>query len=63
MFMFFLFADSQGIEMQMASGVDKPEEVKFAVPLVMDMNINKMVVGCPWKHQQKIYLQVFSSFL
>ncbi|KAG7604641.1 putative BRCA1-A complex subunit BRE protein [Arabidopsis thaliana] len=53
----------KGIEMQMASGVDKPEEVKFAVPLVMDMNINKMVVGCPWKHQQKIYLQVVYPIL
>ncbi|EOA13527.1 hypothetical protein CARUB_v10026590mg [Capsella rubella] len=48
----------KGIEMQMVSGIDKPEEVKFAVPLVMDMNINKMMVVCPWKHQQKIYLQV-----
>ncbi|CAE6225148.1 unnamed protein product [Arabidopsis arenosa] len=53
----------KGIEMQMASGVDKPDEVKFAVPLVMDMNINKMVAGCPWKHQQKIYLQVVYPIL
>lgn len=30
-----------------------------------DMNINKMIVGCPWRHEQKIYLQVYvllSSF-
>lgn len=47
----------EGIEMHMSSGVEKPEEVKFAVPL-MDMNINKMVVGCPWRHPQKISLQV-----
>ncbi|CAI0382691.1 unnamed protein product [Linum tenue] len=47
----------EGIEMHMSSGTDKPEEVKFAVPL-MDMNINKMVLACPWRHQQKIYLQV-----
>ncbi|XP_034201846.1 BRISC and BRCA1-A complex member 2 isoform X2 [Prunus dulcis] len=47
----------EGIEMHMSSGVDKPEEVKFSVPL-LDMNINKMVPGCPWKHKQKIYLQV-----
>ncbi|KAJ0026358.1 hypothetical protein Pint_09373 [Pistacia integerrima] len=47
----------EGIEMHMNSGVEKPEEVKFAVPL-LDMNINKMVVGCPWRHQQRIYLQV-----
>ncbi|XP_010533382.1 PREDICTED: BRCA1-A complex subunit BRE isoform X2 [Tarenaya hassleriana] len=48
----------EGIEMQLISGVDKPEEVKFSVHLMMDVNVNKMVVGCPWKHQQKIYLQV-----
>ncbi|CAN1163326.1 BRISC and BRCA1-A complex member 2 [Linum perenne] len=47
----------EGIEMHMSSGTDKPEEVKFAVPL-LDMNINKMVLACPWRHQQKIYLQV-----
>ncbi|XWS20945.1 hypothetical protein CRYUN_Cryun30bG0013200 [Craigia yunnanensis] len=47
----------EGIEMLISSGVEKPEEVKFAVPL-MDMNINKMVHGCPWRHPQKIYLQV-----
>ncbi|KAL5780698.1 hypothetical protein ACOSQ2_011435 [Xanthoceras sorbifolium] len=47
----------EGIEMHMSSGLDKAEEVKFAVPL-MDMSINKMVVGCPWRHEQKIYLQV-----
>ncbi|KAI9200129.1 hypothetical protein LWI28_003091 [Acer negundo] len=49
----------EGIEMHMSSGVEKvqSEEVKFAVPL-MDLNINKMVVGCPWRHEQKIYLQV-----
>ncbi|XP_044510041.1 BRISC and BRCA1-A complex member 2-like isoform X1 [Mangifera indica] len=47
----------EGIEMHMSSGVEKLEEVKFAVPL-LDMNINKMVVGCPWRYQQRIYLQV-----
>ncbi|KAI4344965.1 hypothetical protein L6164_012137 [Bauhinia variegata] len=47
----------EGIEMHMSSGAEKPEEVKFAVPL-MDMNINKMVPGCPWRHSQRIYLQV-----
>ncbi|PON70720.1 Brain/reproductive organ-expressed protein [Parasponia andersonii] len=47
----------EGIEMHMISGFEKPEEVKFAVPL-MDMDINKMVPGCPWRHPQKIYLQV-----
>ncbi|XP_058098858.1 uncharacterized protein LOC131243491 isoform X3 [Magnolia sinica] len=35
----------------------EPEEVKFAVPL-LDMDLNKLVHGCPWRHQQKIYLQV-----
>lgn len=47
----------EGIEMYMSSGVEKPEEVKFSVPL-LDMDINKMVFGCNWRHQQKIYLQV-----
>ncbi|CAN8287678.1 unnamed protein product [Cochlearia groenlandica] len=53
----------KGIEMQMTSGAEKPEEVKFAVPLLMDLNINQMVVGCPWKHHQKIYLQVVYPIL
>ncbi|XP_023525358.1 BRISC and BRCA1-A complex member 2-like isoform X1 [Cucurbita pepo subsp. pepo] len=47
----------EGIEMHLSSGVEKPEEVKFAVPLV-DININKMIPGCPWRHPQKIFLQV-----
>ncbi|KAK6245556.1 BRCA1-A complex subunit BRE - like 1 [Theobroma cacao] len=47
----------EGIEMHISSGAEKPEEVKFSVPL-MDMNINKMVHACPWRHPQKIYLQV-----
>ncbi|XP_027367258.1 BRISC and BRCA1-A complex member 2 [Abrus precatorius] len=48
----------EGIEMHMISGAEKcSQEVKFAVPL-LDMNINKMVSGCPWRHSQKIYLQV-----
>ncbi|KAE9591571.1 hypothetical protein Lal_00038959 [Lupinus albus] len=47
----------EGIEMHLTSSVEKPEEVKFAVPL-MDMNINKMVASCPWRYSQKIYLQV-----
>ncbi|KAK3023795.1 hypothetical protein RJ639_043411, partial [Escallonia herrerae] len=46
-----------GIEMYMSSGTDKLEEVKFAVPL-LDVDINKMVIGSSWRHQQKIYLQV-----
>lgn len=29
----------------------------------MDMNINKMVPGCPWRYSQKIYLQVLSFSL
>uniref|UniRef100_A0A2P2LEQ1 BRISC and BRCA1-A complex member 2 n=1 Tax=Rhizophora mucronata TaxID=61149 RepID=A0A2P2LEQ1_RHIMU len=47
----------EGIEMHMSSGLEKPEEVKFAVPLT-DMNINKMVDARSWRHEQKIYLQV-----
>ncbi|KAM7259585.1 hypothetical protein ACFE04_015326 [Oxalis oulophora] len=47
----------EGIEMHLCSGIDKSEEVKFAVPL-LDKNINKMVIGCPWRYPQKIHLQV-----
>ncbi|KAK4390795.1 hypothetical protein Sango_2142800 [Sesamum angolense] len=47
----------EGIEMYMTSGADKPEEVKFAVPL-LDMELNKLVAGSTWRHPQKIYLQV-----
>ncbi|KAJ8439829.1 hypothetical protein Cgig2_029089 [Carnegiea gigantea] len=47
----------EGIEMSLSSSAEKPEEVKFAVPL-LDTNIHSMVPGCPWRHQQKIYLQV-----
>lgn len=47
----------EGIEMYMSSGADKPEEVKFAVPL-LEVDLNKLVAGSTWRHQQKIYLQV-----
>uniref|UniRef100_A0A2N9FFD0 BRISC and BRCA1-A complex member 2 n=1 Tax=Fagus sylvatica TaxID=28930 RepID=A0A2N9FFD0_FAGSY len=47
----------EGIEMHLSSGAEKPEEVKFAVPLT-EMNIDKMVPGCPWRSSPKIYLQV-----
>ncbi|XP_072995338.1 uncharacterized protein [Typha latifolia] len=47
----------KGIEVGMVSLPDRPEEVKFAVPL-LDLDFNKMVHGCPWKHQQSIHLQV-----
>ncbi|EXC00992.1 hypothetical protein L484_016058 [Morus notabilis] len=47
----------EGIEMHLISGNEKPEEVKFAVPL-MDMDINKKIPVCPWRHPQKIFLQV-----
>ncbi|XP_021846587.2 uncharacterized protein [Spinacia oleracea] len=47
----------EGIEMSLSSGVEKPEEVKFAVPL-LDTSINNMVPACPWRQQQKIHLQV-----
>ncbi|KAL5706008.1 hypothetical protein ACHQM5_024225 [Ranunculus cassubicifolius] len=47
----------EGIQVCMTSGSDKVDEVKFAVPL-LDTDLNKLVHGCPWKHQQKIYLQV-----
>lgn len=35
--------------------------MKFAVPLT-EMNIDKMVHGCPWRHSPKIYLQVLFFF-
>ncbi|KAL3372251.1 hypothetical protein AABB24_008677 [Solanum stoloniferum] len=47
----------EGIEMSLSSNIDKPEEVKFAVPL-LDLDLNKMVAGSTWRHPQKIYLQV-----
>ncbi|XP_047329077.1 BRISC and BRCA1-A complex member 2 [Impatiens glandulifera] len=47
----------EGIEMYMTSSNEKPEEVKFAVPL-LGLDINGMIPGCSWRHQQKIYLQV-----
>ncbi|MQL76381.1 hypothetical protein Taro_008778 [Colocasia esculenta] len=47
----------EGIEICKISGPERPEEVKFAVPL-LDMDLNKLVPGCPWREQQKIYLQV-----
>ncbi|KAL8088528.1 hypothetical protein AgCh_038346 [Apium graveolens] len=47
----------EGLEMYMSSGVDKSEEVRFAVPL-LGMDINKIVTGSSWRQQQKIQLQV-----
>lgn len=47
----------EGIEMSFSSGVEKPEEVKIAIPL-LDTSINSMITACPWRQQQKIYLQV-----
>ncbi|XP_051139977.1 uncharacterized protein LOC127257552 [Andrographis paniculata] len=47
----------EGIEMYMSAGTEKPEEVKFAIPL-LDMDLNKLAVASSWKHPQKIYLQV-----
>ncbi|XP_047977624.1 BRISC and BRCA1-A complex member 2-like isoform X2 [Salvia hispanica] len=47
----------EGIEMYMSLGTDKPEEVKFAVSL-LDIDLNKLVAGCTWRHPQKVYLQV-----
>ncbi|KAL0904701.1 hypothetical protein M5K25_026838 [Dendrobium thyrsiflorum] len=47
----------EGIEVCLISGPDKSEEVKFVVPL-LDVNLNKLVHACPWKQEQKIYLQL-----
>ncbi|KAE8768037.1 BRCA1-A complex subunit BRE [Hordeum vulgare] len=58
--------DKEGIEVSMVSSTGRPDEVKFAVPL-LDLDLNMMVPGCPWKLPQKIHLQaifpVSSSFL
>ncbi|XP_074585062.1 uncharacterized protein LOC141840874 [Curcuma longa] len=47
----------EGIEVCMVPSPDRPEEVKFSVPL-LDMDLNNIVTACTWKQQQKIYLQV-----
>uniref|UniRef100_A0A1D1YQF3 BRISC and BRCA1-A complex member 2 n=1 Tax=Anthurium amnicola TaxID=1678845 RepID=A0A1D1YQF3_9ARAE len=47
----------EGIEVCKIVGAERTEEVKFAVPL-LDMDLNKLVPGCTWREQQKIYLQV-----
>ncbi|CAL9146135.1 unnamed protein product [Musa hybrid cultivar] len=47
----------EGIEVCLVSLPDRLEEVKFAVPL-LDMDLNKLVPACTWRHQQKIYLQI-----
>ncbi|KQK17550.1 BRISC and BRCA1-A complex member 2 isoform X2 [Brachypodium distachyon] len=46
----------EGIEVCMVSLTDRPDEVKFAVPL-LDLDFTKLVPGCPWKFPQKIHLQ------
>ncbi|WVZ78479.1 hypothetical protein U9M48_026183 [Paspalum notatum var. saurae] len=47
----------EGIEVCMVPSTDRPDEVKFAVPL-LDLDLAKLVQGCPWKSPQKIHLQV-----
>ncbi|KAG2608520.1 hypothetical protein PVAP13_4NG325600 [Panicum virgatum] len=49
----------EGIEVCMVPSADRPDEVKFAVPLLdVDFDFNKLVPGCPWRLPQKIHLQV-----
>ncbi|XP_020241098.1 BRCA1-A complex subunit BRE [Asparagus officinalis] len=36
----------------------KAEEVRFAVPLLDEIDLNKLVPGSPWRRQQKFFLQV-----
>ncbi|CAD6335375.1 unnamed protein product [Miscanthus lutarioriparius] len=49
----------EGIEVCMVPSADRPDEVKFAVPLLdSDLDIAKLVPGCPWRLPQKIHLQV-----
>lgn len=56
----------EGIEVSVVSSTGRPDEVKFAVPL-LDLDLKMMVPGCPWKLPQKIHLQaifpVSSSYL
>ncbi|XP_062229841.1 uncharacterized protein LOC133927399 [Phragmites australis] len=47
----------EGIEVCMVPPTDRPDEVKFAVPL-LDLDFAKLVPGCPWRLPQKIHLQV-----
>ncbi|BAF20500.1 uncharacterized protein [Oryza sativa Japonica Group] len=46
----------EGIEVCTVSSNGRPDEVKFAVPL-LDLDLAKLVPGCPWKLPQKIHLQ------
>ncbi|KAM0823874.1 hypothetical protein ACQ4PT_070571 [Festuca glaucescens] len=46
----------EGIEVCMVPLTDRPDEVKFAVPL-LDLDLKQLVPGCPWKFPQKIHLQ------
>ncbi|XP_066377606.1 uncharacterized protein [Miscanthus floridulus] len=49
----------KGIEVCMVPSADRPDEVKFAVPLLdSDFDFAKLVPGCPWRLPQKIHLQV-----
>ncbi|CAH9080854.1 unnamed protein product [Cuscuta epithymum] len=56
-FEFSTMLPREGIEYLLICATDKPEDVKFSIPL-LDLDLNKMVVGSTWLHQQKIYLQV-----
>ncbi|CAA0818559.1 Unknown protein [Striga hermonthica] len=47
----------EGMEMYLSSGTEKPEEVRFAIPL-LDKDLYKLVAGSTWRHPQKIYLQI-----
>ncbi|XP_078161269.1 BRCA1-A complex subunit BRE-like protein [Carex rostrata] len=47
----------KGTEVSVASFPDR-DEVKFAVP-IPELEFNKLVTPCPWKQEQKIYLQAF----
>ncbi|KAK1324705.1 hypothetical protein QJS10_CPA01g00422 [Acorus calamus] len=45
------------IEVCVVTGPERPEEVKFSVPL-LDVDLNKLLHNFPWRHQQKIHVQV-----
>ncbi|KMZ64191.1 BRCA1-A complex subunit BRE [Zostera marina] len=47
----------EGLEVLLLFASDRPQEVKFAIPLLENIPLNKIVQCCPWKQEQKIYLQ------
>lgn len=47
----------EGLEICLLSGIERPDAVKFAVPL-LDLDLSNILVGYPLKHRLQIFLQV-----